>query len=41
MLTKNNFPLTYFFFYTTKHWKIWKTIFAEGFPAKQTERKML
>ena len=25
------------FFYVTKHWKTWKTIFIEGFPAKQTE----
>ena len=38
-LTKDSFPLTNFF-YVTKHWKMWKTIFIEGFPAKQTERKI-
>ena len=37
-LTKNSF-LT-IFFYTTKHWKVWKTIFIEGFTAKQTKRKL-
>ena len=36
-LTKDSFPLTKFFFYITKHWKMWKTIFIEGFPTKQTE----
>ena len=25
------------FFYVTKHWKTWKTIFTQGFPLKQTE----
>ena len=42
-LTKYSFQLTNFFifilFYITKYWKIWKTIFIEGFPAKQIERK--
>ena len=37
-LTKDSFPLTSFFC-ATKHWKMWKTIFIEGFIAKQTERK--
>jgi len=26
------------FFLTTKHWKMWKTIFIKGFSSKQTEK---
>ena len=37
-LTKDSFPLTEFF-YATKYWKMWKIIFIEGFPTKQTECK--
>ena len=40
-LTNYSFPLTkffFFFFYVTKHWKIWKTIFIEGIPAKHFVR---
>ena len=29
-----------FFFYVTIHWKMWKIIFIESFPAKQTECKL-
>ena len=36
LLTKNSFSLINFFFYVTIHWKMWKIIFIESFPAKQT-----
>lgn len=36
LLTKDNFLLTNFF-YTTKYWKLWKTIFTKSFLLKQTE----
>ena len=36
LITKDSFLSTNFF-YITKHWKMWKTIFIKGFPAKQTE----
>ena len=37
LLTKNSFSLINFFFYVTIHWKMWKIIFIESFPAKQTK----
>ena len=37
-LTKDIFPLTNFF-YAIKYWKMWKTIFIEGFLMKQTKHK--
>ena len=38
MLAKNGFFFFFtYFFYATKHWKIWKTIFTQGFPSKQTK----
>ena len=38
-LTKDSFPLTKFFLFgAIKHWKMWKTIFTEGFPMKQIKR---
>ena len=33
--------LFFFFFGATKHWKMWKTIYIESFPMKQTERKCI
>ena len=40
MLTKYSFPLTFFFFYDIKHWKIRKNIFTQDFSLKQTEYKL-
>ena len=38
MLTKYSFHLTHFS-NTTKHWKIRKTIFIQGFLSKQAKTK--
>ena len=37
MLTKDSFSFDSFF-YATKNWKTWNTIFTQGFPSKRTNR---
>ena len=43
LFTKDSLSFTIFFFFfdATKHWKMWKTIYIDSFPMKQTERKCI